>query len=111
VVDEGDNQALPIGTPTIVLRTYRLRFMRESPAEMWLVYGKAGLTAPQYDLALLDARLRTSDARVVTAEDERPAAGLEADGGSRAVFWGVLIAAVLALLAVVARLLMTQPGP
>jgi hypothetical protein len=111
VVDEGDNQALPIGSPTIVLRTYRLRFMRESPAEMWLVYGKAGLTAPQYDLALLDARLRTSDARVVTAEDERPAAGLEADGGSRAVFWGVLIAAVLALLAVVARLLMTQPGP
>jgi hypothetical protein len=111
VVDEGDNQALPIGTPTIVLRTYRLRFMRESPAEIWLVYGKAGLTAPQYDLALLDARLRTSDARVVTAEDERPAAGLEADGRSRAVFWGVLIAAVLALLAVVARLLMTQPGP
>jgi len=110
VVDEGDNQALPIGTPTIVLRTYRLRFMRESPAEIWLVYGKAGLTAPQYDLALLDARLRTSDARVVTAEDERPAAGLEADGRSRAVFWGVLIAAVLALLAVVARLLMTQPG-
>jgi hypothetical protein len=110
VVDEGDNQALPIGTPTIVLRTYRLRFMRESPAEIWLVYGKAGLTAPQYDLALLDARLRTSDARVVTAEAERPAAGLEADGRSRAVFWGVLIAAVLALLAVVARLLMTQPG-
>jgi hypothetical protein len=111
VVDEGDNQALPIGAPTIVLRTYRLRFMRESPAEMWLVYGKAGLTAPRYDLALLDARLRTSDARVVTAEDERPAAGLEAGGGSRAVFWGVLIAAVLALLAVVARLLVTQPGP
>lgn len=111
VVDEGDNQALPIGTPTVVLRTYRLRFMRESPAEIWLVYGKAGLTAPQYDLALLDARLRASDARVVTAEDERPAGGLETDGRSRAVFWGVLIAAVLALLAVVARLLMTQPGP
>jgi hypothetical protein len=111
VVDEGDNQALPLGTPTIVLRTYRLRFMRESPAEMWLVYGKAGLTAPQYDLALLDARLRTSDAREVTAEYERPARGPGADARSRAVFWGVLIAAVLALLAVVARLLTAQPGP
>ncbi len=111
VVDEGDNQALPIGSPTIVLRTYRLRFMRVSPAEMWLVYGKAGLTAPQYDLALLDARFRSSDARVVTAEGERPATDLRTDGRSRAVFWGVLIAAVLALLAVMARLLMAQPGP
>jgi hypothetical protein len=84
--------------------------MRESPDQMWLVYGKAGLTAPQYDLALLDARLRSSEAREVTAEDERPATGVEADGRSRAVFWGVLIVAVLALLGVVARLLMTQPG-
>ena len=111
MVDEDDNQALPLGTPTIVLRAYRLRFVRESPTEMWLVYGKAGLTAPQYDLALLDARLRTSDAREVTAEDERPARGPEADARSRAVFRGVLVAAVLALVFVVARLLMTQPGP
>jgi hypothetical protein len=110
VVDEGDNQALPIGTPRLELRTYRLRFMRESPGEMWLVYGRAGLTAPQYDLALLDARLRTSEAHEVTAEDERPARGLEVDGRSRALFWGALVAAVLTLLAVVARLLMTQPG-
>ena len=75
VVDEGDNQPLPIGAPTVELRTYRLRFMRESPDEMWLVYGKAGLTAPRYDLALLDARLRASEAHEVTAEGERPASG------------------------------------
>jgi hypothetical protein len=110
VVDEGDNQALPITTLTIELRTYRLRFMRESPDQMWLVYGKAGLTAPQYDLALLDARLRSSEAHEVTAEAERPASGPEVDGRARAVFWGMLIAAVLALLAIVARLLMAQPG-
>ena len=110
VVDEGDNQALPIATPRIELRTYRLRFMRESPGEMWLLYGKAGLTAPQYDLALLAARLRTPEVHEVTPEAERPASGLEVDGRSRAVFWGVLIAAVLALLAVVARLLIAQPG-
>ena len=47
----------------------------------------------------------------MTAEDERPASSFQTDGRSRAVFWGVLVAAVLALLAVVARLLMTQPGP
>ena len=111
VVDEGDNQALPIDTPRIELRTYRLRFMRESPGEMWLVYGKAGLTAPQYDLALIEARLRSSEAHEVTADDERPAAGVRADGRSRAMFWGVLIAAVLVLLAVVARLLTAQPAP
>jgi hypothetical protein len=110
VVDEGDNQPLPIATPRIELRTYRLRFMRESPGEMWLLYGKAGLTAPRYDLALLGARLRTSEAYEVTPEAERPASGPEIDRRSRALFWGVLIAAVLALLAVVARLLMAQPG-
>ncbi len=110
VVDEGDNRRLPIAAPRIEVRTCRLRFVRESPDEMWLVYGRAGLTAPQYDLALLDRRLRRSEAHEVMAEAERPAGGPEFDGRSRAVFWGVLIAAVVALLAVVARLLMSQPG-
>jgi hypothetical protein len=110
VVDEGDNQALPIAIPTIELRTYRLRFMRASPDGMWLVYGKDGLTAPRYDLALLHARLRTEEASEVKAEDERPVSGPEVDGRSRALFWGVLILAVVALLAVVARLLVTPPG-
>jgi hypothetical protein len=110
VVDEGDNQRLPIAAPTIEVRTCRLRFVRESSGEMWLVYGQAKLTAPRYDLALLDARLHTSEAHEVTAEPERPASGPASDARSRAVFWGALIAAVLVLLAVVARLLMAQPG-
>jgi hypothetical protein len=110
VVDEGDNRPLPIARPAIELRTYRLRFVRETPHEMWLVYGKAGLTAPQYDLALLDARLRTSEAHEVTAEEERPSSGPDMAGRSRAVFWGVLIFAVVVLLAVVARLLVAPPG-
>jgi hypothetical protein len=110
VVDEGDNRSLPIAAPAIELRTYRLRFVRESGQEMWLVYGSAGLTAPRYDLALLQPRLSTEEAREVTAQNERPASGLEVDGRSRAVFWGVLIVTIVALLAVVARLLVVPPG-
>jgi hypothetical protein len=110
VVDEGDNQALPISTPAVELRTYRLRFMRETPEEMWLLYGRAGLRAPQYDLALLAARLRTEAASEVTADAEQPASGSAVTSRGRVVFWGVLIVAVLALLGVVTRLLMTQPG-
>jgi hypothetical protein len=109
IVDEGDNRSLPLTTPTVELRTYRLRFVRDTPDEMWLVYGKAGLTAPRYDLALLDARLRSEEAREVAAEGERPSSGPAIEGRSRAVFWGALIVAVVVLMAVLARLLVTQP--
>jgi len=105
VVDEGDNRPLPIAAPTLELRTCRLRFMRETSAGLWLVYGKAGLTAPRYDLALLEPRLRTTDAAEVTAGPERPSSGPETEGRRKALFWGVLIVAIVALLALVARLL------
>ena len=82
VVDEGDNRPLPIGTPAIQLRTYRLLFSRERADELWLVYGKAGLTAPRYDMALLDAQIRSSAARDVAAES-RAADGLRSAKAGR----------------------------
>jgi len=73
-----------------------------------LCYGQE-LGPPQYDLALLAGRLRDAPAREVALAplSEAPEGGL---AGPK-VFWGVLAAAVVGLLAVLARLLKAQPGP
>jgi hypothetical protein len=110
VVDEGDNEALPFGTPELRVRSYRLRFMREDAGEMWLLYGRAGLSAPRYDLALLASRLRTEAASEVFADEEPlPASGTAIGPRSRAVFLVALVAAVAGLLFLIARLLRPTP--
>ena len=43
VVDEGDNQALPLLPPRLLLPAYRLRFFRASEAPCLLLYGRADL--------------------------------------------------------------------
>jgi hypothetical protein len=109
IVDEGDNQPLPLEPPVLEVRTCRLRFVRETGAELWLVYGRRDLGAPRYDLALLGYKLREEAATEVTAEPE-PAADQRDEGRhSSPLFWGVLIAAVVALLALLVRLLRTPP--
>ena len=57
VVEEGDNSTLPITTARLLLPAYRLRLFRESGASLRLAYGRADLTAPSYDLALLAPRV------------------------------------------------------
>jgi hypothetical protein len=104
LVDDGDNQKLPITEATIRLRTYRLRFFRDSGQTLRVLYGRADLTAPRYDLALVAERLRDSSAISVTLGPERP---IEDAAGRTPtlVFWSVLIGTVVVLLALIARLL------
>jgi len=104
VVDEGDNLPLPLERPVLELRTWRLRFVRETGEELWLAYGRRELGAPRYDLALLESRLKGEWAGEVSAEPERTAAG-NAAVRPTLIFWTVLVAAVVALIALVARLL------
>src|SRR4029079_11348679 len=53
VVDEGDNRALTIAAPRLLLPSYRLRFYRPDNAPLRLAYGRDDLSPPRYDLALL----------------------------------------------------------
>jgi hypothetical protein len=71
-----------------------------------LVYGRDDLSPPQYDLALLATQLTGAAATEVTAGPE-PARVAESEQVlmSPQVFWGVLIVAVLVLLALVVRLM------
>lgn len=109
-VDDGDNAPLPVESPTVALPTYRLRFLRRpaDAAGLRLVYGRPGLAPPRYDLALLAPRLLGAPVTEVSAAPE--SAMGKRDVGSRRerlAFWGILVAAVLALLALVARLVRT----
>ena len=107
VVDEGDNSALPISKPRLLLPAHRLRFFRSGGEPLALLYGKPGLEPPRYDLALLAPRVLGETAREVYAEPEgvvskkaEPQRALTQTN----VFWGALLVAVVALLAIIVRL-------
>jgi hypothetical protein len=105
VVDEGDNQPLPIAAPEIELPRWRLRFVRASGAPLLLLYGRRDMAPPRYDLALSSPDLPTG-AEPVAMGLERPLGPAPTTAPlSPLLFWGVLIAAVGVLLGMVARLL------
>jgi hypothetical protein len=107
-VEEGDNQALALKAARLLLPGWRLRFFQpQGPLE--LCYGQ-DLGPPQYDLALLAERLRDAPAREVVLGP----LGEETQERGPAItkwFWAVLVAAVAGLLAMLGRLLKSQPGP
>jgi len=105
VIEEGDNEPLPLERPELLLPGYELRFLSDGASRMRLLYGRIDIGAPAYDIALLGPRL------VGVPANE---AGLEAEGAPVAratkampgrIFWGVLVAAVLVLIVIIARLL------
>jgi hypothetical protein len=106
-LDDGDNAPLPITAATLLLPAWRLRFFHPG-GEVRLLQGASGLAAPRYDLALLAPRLREAPAREVGLGPPPPPP--RRMPGARAWFWIALGAAVLGLLALVARLVRTGPG-
>jgi hypothetical protein len=105
-VDDGDNAPLPIASAALLLPAVRLRFFHPG-AELALLQGADGLAAPRYDLALLGPALRAAPAREVALAAPPPARALDrltARGG----FLVALGAAVIALLALVVRLVRSE---
>ena len=112
VIDEGDNPPLPLERPKLLLPSYRLRFFGVEGESLTLLYGQPGLTAPRYDLALLAARLVGVAAHELTLAPE--AAPTRASTGASTqtkLFWGVLVVAVAAFLALIVRLVKKEQLP
>jgi hypothetical protein len=106
IVDEGDNSPLQLQEPKLYLPSYRLRFVRRSEDELWLMYGKPSLAAPRYDLALLAPRVlgaRVPEVSLSEIEEELPVAEPRQTG--TVVFWAALVLVLLVLFGIVARLL------
>ena len=106
LVDEGDNQRLPIEKSTLLLPSYAVRLFRPADRPLRLVYGRDDLGVPRYDLALL-----TSQVMGRVAVDVSPAAeqGSQAQTPGAAlvsppVFWASLGLAVIVLVGVIVRL-------
>lgn len=106
ILDEGDNSPIPLTTARLLLPSYRLRFFREKDSSLRLAYGRSDLDPPRYDLALLAPQLMgVAAADVAAAAEERTgAASATAELVSPRLFWGLLIVAVLVLLAMIVRL-------
>ena len=114
-VDEGDNRPLEISRVQLLLPTWRLRFFAPD-GPLSLLYGDAELPAPRYDLALLAPEVMGAQAQEVkAAPEESTAAAAAGTIVSPKAFWIGLSLAVVALLAVIAKLLAgssaVQPPP
>jgi hypothetical protein len=104
VIDEGDNQPLPIQSVRLELPLYRLRFYYPAGGALTLLYGQDHLNAPQYDLALLAPRLvgMTSKELMLSASGSTSTSNSQLE---TRLFWVALVVAVLGILAMLARLL------
>jgi hypothetical protein len=103
-VNDGDNQKLSIVGATLRVPTFRLRFYRDSSSALRMFYGRADLSAPHYDMALVADRLRDSTAADVELGPEHVLRDTT-NQTPKTVFWVVLAGAVVILLLLIARLL------
>ena len=108
IVEEGDNQPLPITNARVLLPGWELRFFRPS-GSLRLLYGRADLAEPRYDVALLSPPAMSGPSREISAAPEvalsRPAALL-----SPRIFWIGLSVAVVVLLGLIVRLISSGTG-
>jgi hypothetical protein len=109
MIDEGDNAPLAIDSATLLLPGYQVRFVRTDGLALTLYYGDESVSAPRYDLALLKPYLLGAPASDIAPgpEQERAPAAMAVRLPVWA-FWGVLIVAVLVLLALIVRLLRSE---
>ena len=109
LVEEGDNQPLPIEKATVLLPSYAIRLFRPADQPLRLIYGKDGVPAPRYDLQLLAPQVMGRRAEEIAMGGEQrfgaAARSLSAELVPPAVFWSVLALAVVILLGMVARLM------
>jgi hypothetical protein len=111
VIEEGDNSPLPLDAPNLLLPGYQLRFQSDGTGGLRLMYGRQDIATPRYDIALLAPRLVGVPATEVSMASEGNALTPPTNAIPVRVFWGALIAAVLVLLVIVARLVRAEPAP
>jgi hypothetical protein len=104
VIEEGDNSPLPISEARLLLPSYRLRFFRGQNADLRLMYGRADLDAPRYDLALLAPQLLGAPAQEIAAGEEQAGGATDSPLVGPRLFWALLAGAIVALIALIVRL-------
>jgi hypothetical protein len=108
-IREGDNSRLPLTAARLLLPSYRVRLFRDGSA-MRMAYGRDDLGPPRYDLALRAPQVLGVTAREVSLSSEESGQAGQTNPAVAALmsprlFWGVLVVAVVVLLALLVRLL------
>ena len=109
LIDEGDNQPLPIDKVTLLVPQYAVRFFRKADQPLRLLYGRDDLERPRYDLQLLAGQVLGRVAEDVTAGAEQRLSGSDRSASldvvPPVVFWSALTLTVLVLIGLVVRLM------
>jgi hypothetical protein len=109
LIDEGDNQPLPIDKVTLLVPQYAVRLFRKPNQPLRLLYGRDDLDSPRYDLQLLSGQVLGRTAEDVTAGPEEAMSGRAGASGfdliPPPVFWAFLGVTVLVLIGLVVRLM------
>lgn len=109
LIEEGDNQPLPIDKASILLPSFAVRLNRPANEPLRLLYGKDGVAPPTYDLQLLAPQVMGRLAEEVTPGAEQRFGGAptatDIAALSPTIFWAVLGLAVLVLLTMVVKLM------
>lgn len=111
--DNGDNPPIALTSVGVTTPVVRLVFKVASQEGFELLHGRPSADAPRYDLSLVAARLLTAPRQVAQLDPAPAAPSKPAFAGldQRYLFWGVLILVIVALLAIVAKMLPKPPGP
>jgi hypothetical protein len=117
-IDDGDNPPLPTLAWSAEYTTRRIYFFGGGVGTIELFYDHPDAVMPRYDLSLLADRLNASSRTVATLgpvlEQARGWGETVVSGtGMKVLFWAVLVGVVVALLAIIRRLLPAPPvhGP
>ena len=112
-VDEGDNEPLPIEGVELLLPGARLRFFRPDAGQLRMLYGAPELAPPQYHLQLLATTVLEGVAQEIAPgpEEERSAPGTAQWSIPPALFYLMLAAVSVVLLAMIGRALRARPTP
>lgn len=112
VVEEGDNQPLPITRLRLLLPAWQLRFIRPA-GPLRLLYGRPDIAPPQYDVAMVSSAAMKGAAPEVSAAPEVPPAA-PTQWVSPMAFWAGLSLAVVVLIGLIVRLIwssLRRPSP
>lgn len=109
LIEEGDNQPLPIEKATILMPSFAVRLNRPANEPLRLLYGKDQIASPTYDLQLLAPHVMGRVAEEVVAGAEQRLGGAATASTvaalSPTIFWAVLALAVLVLLMMIVKLM------
>jgi hypothetical protein len=112
----GDNPPIVLEKLQLFYPATRLLFKAESDHDFFLYYGNPRIAAPRYDLSLVAGQLLAANKSTVTLAAEQQLRKPswrehEIAGSGGVIFWGVLALVVVALLAIISRLLPKTPPP